>query len=342
MIRVLLLVVLPFAALADPLRIATFNTELSRDGPGLLLRDITRGDKQVDAVVAVLVESRPDIVALQGIDWDLDGMTLSALTDALSQAGLSYTHSFAEQPNSGLETALDLDGDGRTQGPGDAQGWGEFTGQAGLAVLSRYPIARDEVRSFTDLLWRDLPGATLPQVDKTPFPSAQAQKVQRLSSTAHWVVPIDTPQGRVDLMTFHATPPVFDGPEDRNGLRNRDEIRLWQLLLDGALGDPPSAHFVIAGDVNIDPERGDGRKEAIHNLLADPRLQDPKPRSPAGTLATVEWKGLGEMRVDYVLPSVTWQVLDAGVYWPAEETPGRDQAETASRHRLVWVDLVRN
>ena len=37
---------------ADQIRIAYFQTELSRDGPGLLLRDLMRGeDPQVEAVI---------------------------------------------------------------------------------------------------------------------------------------------------------------------------------------------------------------------------------------------------------------------------------------------------
>ncbi len=338
MIRALVLLLLPFAAQAETLRIASYNTELGREGPGLLLRDIRRNDPQVRAVIEVLTATRPDIVALQGIDWDLDGLALSALAEALKDSGLSYPYSFAEQPNSGIETTLDLDGDGKTGGPGDAQGWGRFSGQDGMAVLSRYPIAADGMRSYSRMLWRDLPGARLPLADGAPFPSAQAQALQRLSSTAHWVIPIDTPGGRLDLMTFHATPPVFDGPEDRNGLRNRDEVRFWSLLLSGTLGPAPSGRFVIAGDANLDPNRGEGRKEAIRDLLAHPRIQDPQPVDAAGSATTVTWKGVGDMRVDYVLPSADWQIRDAGVFWPAP--PGREAVATASRHRLVWVDLA--
>ncbi|WP_120631653.1 endonuclease/exonuclease/phosphatase family protein [Ruegeria sp. EL01] len=340
MIRSLVLCLLPFAAQADVIRVATFNTELSRKGPGLLLRDIQRDDAQVQAVVAVLVAAQPDIVALQGFDWDMDGLALTALSEKLRESGLDFPHHFAAQPNSGLESGLDLDGDGRTQGPGDSQGWGLFTGHGGLAVLSKHEILRSDIQDFSDLLWRDLPGAELPTVKGEPFPSNKAQAAQRLSSTGHWVVPIATPIGRLSLMTFHASPPVFDGPEDRNGLRNRDEIRLWSLLMNGDLGPMPEARFVVAGDANLDPDQGDGRKDAIRSLLANPHLQDPQQRGAAGALTTVHWKAVGQMRVDYVLPSVDLKVVDAGVFWPAPGTDLRDSAESASRHRLVWVDVT--
>ncbi|WP_171136456.1 MULTISPECIES: endonuclease/exonuclease/phosphatase family protein [unclassified Ruegeria] len=341
MIRSLTLLLLPFAAQAEAIRVASFNTELSREGPGLLLKDIQRQDPQVAAIVAVLVETRPDVVALQSIDWDLDGLAVQALIDALGSDGLSYPHWFSAQPNSGMATDLDMDGDGRMQQPGDAQGWGRFTGNGGLAVLSRHPIQTEDIRDFSDLLWKDLPGATLPTQDGMPFPSAQAQEIQRLSSSAHWIVPIDTPLGRINLLTYHATPPVFDGPEDRNGLRNRDETRLWSLLLDGEFGEPPTVPFVIAGDANLDPNAGDGHRQAMRDLLEHPKLQDPLPTTPEGDIATVEWKAVGEMRVDYVLPSTDWTVLDAGVHWPAPDTAPGDAARAASRHRLVWVDLTK-
>ena len=305
----------------------------------------------------MIAAARPDVIALQGVDYDLDGAALSALAGALARAGLDYPHRFAGPPNSGRRSGLDLDGDGRADGPRDAQGYGRFTGQGGMAVLSRYPIAAEAMRDFTPLLWADLPGATLPALDGKPFPSAAAQAVQRLSSVAHWDLPVETPQGRLHLLTFHATAPVFDGPEDRNGLRNRDELRLWPLYLDRELGPEPPGRFVLLGDANLDPADGEGRHEAIRALLADPRLQDPRPQSSGAQAAadpghrgdpaldTVDWEGPGNLRVDYVLPAAGLKVQAAGVLWPepggSESGVGAETVARASRHRLVWVDLGR-
>ncbi len=338
----LLLILAAGTGWAETLRIATFNTELSRGGPGLLLRDISRGnDPQVDAVVDVIASAQPDVLALQGIDWDHEGKALAALAMRLAGQGLDYPYRISLQPNSGLPppAPLDMDGNGKTGEPRDNQGYGRFRGQGGIALLSRLPADHDGIRDFSSLLWQDLPGALLPQhPDGSPFPSAGAQAVQRLSATAHWLVPLLLPDGRrLNMMTFHATPPLFDGPEDRNGRRNHDEIRLWQMLLDGAIGPAPEPPFVIAGDANLDPELGEGRKQAIRNLLSDPRLQDARPQSPRGGTATVEWESAGRMRVDYVLPSAGLTVTASGVVWPdGQDTP----AATASRHRLVWVDLL--
>ncbi|MHA6264767.1 endonuclease/exonuclease/phosphatase family protein [Arenibacterium sp. CAU 1754] len=342
-------------AWAETLRIATYNTELSRKGPGLLLRDLQRGsDPQIAAVVAVIARNRPDVLAVQGFDWDHDGTALSAFARALKGAGIDYRHRFALRPNSGLATDLDLDGDGKLGGPGDAQGFGAFSGQGGIAVLSHFPILAGQARDFGTLLWRDAPGANLPvHPDGSPFPSAAVQSVQRLSSTGHWLVPISLPNGQtLTLMTFQAGPPVFDGPEDRNGRRNHDEILLWRSILDGALGPAPAGRFVLAGGANLDPFDSDGRQAAIRALLDDPRLRDPAPRSDGAKLApdqghsgdnaldTVDWQGPGRLRVDYVLPSADWHVAGAGVDWPAPGSDHHDIVSAASRHRLVWVDLA--
>lgn len=342
-------------AIADTVRVATFNTELQRDGPGLFLRDIERGhDPQLAAVADVIARVSPHILALQGIDWDHDGTALAAFAKTLSAAGADYPHRFSMRPNTGMTTGFDLNGDGRLGEPEDAQGFGAFSGQGGLAVLSRYPILADQVQDFSDVLWRDLPGALLPTYqDGSPFPSAEVQAVQRLSTTAHWALPISLPDGRVlTLLSFHATPPVFDGQEDRNGRRNHDEIRFWQLYLDGIFGAAPTDRFVIAGDANLDPFDSDGRRDAIGALLTDPRLQDPAPASRGAATApdqghdgpngtdTVDWDGPGRLRVDYVLPSADWTVAGSGVFWPAPGEDGHEAALSASRHRLVWVDIV--
>jgi len=331
-----------------------FATELSRKGPGLLLRDILKGeDAQVAAVAAVIARANPDVLLLTGVDWDHGGATLSALADVLAQHTAPYPHHYGPKPNTGMPTGLDLDGDGRTWRARDAQGWGLFTGQGGLALLSRFPLQRGEAMDYTALLWKDAPDAELPRAaDGSAFYSAEARAVQRLSTTGHWTIPLHLPSGsRLTVMAFAATPPVFDGPEDRNGLRNAAEILIWPHILDGALGPAPTPPFVLLGTANLDPVDGEGRHAAIRALLADPRLQDPAPRGAGPpsdpthrgphALDTADWPedGPGNLRVDYVLPSAGIEVLDAGILWSPAGTPEAEQEQAASRHRLVWVDL---
>lgn len=342
-------------AAAESLRLAFFATELGRKGPGLLLRDIQSGtDPQAEAVAAVIAAAGPDVIALSGIDYDADLRALAALAERVAAAGGgAYPHRFALPPNSGLQTGIDLDGDGRAGGPGDAQGWGRFAGAGALAILSRLPPAVEEVADLSALRWADLPGSLIEGAGLTP----EAREVQRLSSTGHWQVPALLPDGRrLTLLLWSATPPVFDGPEDRNGRRNHDEAALWLRHLDGALAlPPPAAPFVLLGNANLDPADGDGRREALAALLADPRLQDPKPAGDGGRAAanpghagdpasdTVDWPenpGPGNLRVVYLLPSAGLAVTGSGVFWPGPDDPLAATVARASRHRLVWVDLA--
>lgn len=330
-------------AWAGTLRIATYNSELKRDGPGLLLRDLMRGDAQVDAVAQVIAEVAPDILLLQNVDYDIELRALDALRGLIADKGQDYPTIFALMPNSGMATGLDLDGDGRWGEPEDSQGYGAFTGQGGMAILSRWPVDLEAVQDFSALLWRDLPDALLPTHDDgTPFPSAEVQGVLRLADVAQWAVPVQHDSGVITLLAFHANPPVFDGPEDRNGRRNHDQLRFWQHYLDGAFGAAPKDRFLLLGDANQDPDRGEGIKAGIRGLLADPRIQDVQPLRPEGEPreATVHWPRVTppKMRVSYVLPSRDWTVVASGVHLPVDGAAAQ-QAKTASRHSIVWVDL---
>lgn len=322
-------------------RVATYHTDLRRDGPGLLLRDILSGrDPQVEALAQVVATLAADVIVLQRVDHDAGLVAAHALRDAIGAAGWYYPHVFARPPNSGVPTGLDMDGDRRLGRARDAQGFGRFRGAGGMLILSRHPIAKDEVRDFTGLLWRDLPQAQLPRRDGAPFPSAEAQAVQRLSSVAHWVVPVDLPAGRISLLTWHAAAPSFEGRARQNTLRNHDETRLWSLVLEGWRGPVPG-HPVVLGVANVDPEDGSGMRGALDDLIRAPQVQPLAPQGHAGA-ATVDWSGLGlgQRRVSYILPAADLRVAASGVFWPAPDDPMAGPVSRASRHRPVWADLV--
>lgn len=344
------LLLLPNALFAqDILRVATWNAELSRKGPGLLIRDISSNkDAQISSALAHISLVDPDVILLTGIDTDFDGHTARALAAALSQAGAEYPFVFSRISNAGFATARDLDKDGRWGEAQDAQSYGAFHGQGGLVLLSRLPIEMEAVHDFSTLLWRDLPNARLPDA----YFDTQDLDVLRVSSTNHWDVPVSWGGQRLNLLAFYATTPVFDGDEDRNGWRNADEVAVWLHYLDGQLEAPaPTGAFVLLGDANLDPNDGDGHRDQMQKLLADPRLQDPAPRSRfAASIAndthvgdaaldTANWSDPvpGNLRVDYVLPSSDLNVVDTGVAW--SDAKGKEEA--LFRHGLVWVDISR-
>jgi hypothetical protein len=250
----------------------------------------------------------------------------------------------ALRPNTGVPTGRDLDRNGQLGEPRDAQGWGRFAGEGGIAVLSRLPIGQD-IRDFSGFLWADLPGNLMPEDDP-------ARDLQRLHTTGAYEVPIELKGGKsLRLLVFYASPPVFDGPEDRNGRRNHDEAAFWLRLLEGGLPmPPPDRPFVILGQTSLDPMDGEGRPQALRGLLAHPALQDPQPRGDHGrvdpgqagdaALDTALYDGLGGLRVSVILPSADLMVRDAAVLWPPDSDPMAATRAAASRHSPIWVDLA--
>jgi hypothetical protein len=312
------------------------------------LRDIDRGtDPQVAAIRQIIASLDADILVLTGFDHDSGLHALSALAGQLAADGHAYPHLFALNGNNGLPTGFDVDGDGRTLEPEDAMGWGRFPGAGGSAILSRLPILSAEAQDFAPFLWRDLPQSLIPP---TTDPGLAA--LQRLSSHGHWQVPVTLPRGqRLDLLIWHATPPAFDGPDDRNGRRNHDEAAFWLHLLAGRLPFPaPPGPVVLLGDANLDPVDGDGRPNALRALLTHPMLQDLAPQGSHGRtdpgqqgdarLDTALYTRLGGLRLDYILPDRRLQVIAAGVLWPAAEDPLLVLLDAASHHRPVWVDIA--
>lgn len=361
-------------------RIATFNASLNRGEEGQLLKDLATGeDAQIRAVAEVIQINNPDVLLINEFDWDEGGRGVDLFRRnylEVPQHGntpVYYPYAFTAPVNTGVPTGIDLNGDGKADGPDDAYGFGLFPGQYGMVILSRFPILTEQVRTFQKLLWKDMPGNLIPE----SYYSPQAIDVLRLSSKSHWDVPIRIGARTVHILAAHPTPPSFDGPEDRNGRRNNDEIRLWADYITPGLasrwivddegvrgGLNPSERFVILGDYNSDPVDGDSWPGAINQLLDHPRVRDPKPTS-AGAVAAAEAQGgvnakhLGEpcydtadfpdepspgnLRVDYVLPSKNMQVTSSAVFWPAPGQPGSEltgeEPFPTSDHRLVRIDV---
>lgn len=340
---------------AVDLRVATYNVSLSADfEAGALPVALEAGLPRAHELATVIQRVRPDVLVLNELNWDAEGRALDLLADRYlgvdhgTARALVYPYRLQPTCNTGVDAGLDLDGDGARGLPGDAHGFGRYPGQYCLALLSRHPIDREGVRTFQRLVWSSMPEARLP----TEFYAPEAREILRLSSKTHAIVPVDVGPRPLHLLLAHPTPPVFDGPEDRNGLRNFDEIRLWVEILDGggpwltddagrAGGLEAGASFVVAGDHNADPEGGDSRPRAIGQLLEHPRVRaEPIPVSAGALEASGDADLTSDfgLRVDYVLPSVDLEVLGSGVFWPARAEADAKLVQ-GSDHRLVWVDL---
>ena len=349
------------------IRIATFNVALNRKDNGQLVRDLKAGDEQAKKIATIVQLVAPDILLANEVDYS-DGEAakllqekyfLKAQSNELKSQGNSLVHVFTAPVNTGVNSGLDLNLNGRTADSDDAWGYGAFPGQYGMAVYSRFPISEKEVRSFRMFRWSQMPNAKRPKwIDKGTgtekfFHSDEVWAKLRLSSKSHWDVPIQIGNTKLHVIASHPTPPVFDGVEDRNGCRNHDEIRLIRdyvggtadgnyIVDDAGKSGPLSADacFVILGDLNSDPMDGSGISQGIMDLLGSPRVHSAFVPASDGAAQASRLQGKanqkhkgnaandtgdfndnepGNLRVDFVLPSSNCKVINGGVFWPTAE-----------------------
>jgi Endonuclease/Exonuclease/phosphatase family len=367
---VVALTLVPAAAAASPqteVRFATYNLSLNRPQQGMLRDHLANPDvddvfrRQAKNVAEVIQRVQPDVVLINEFDFDPEAARLFARNFlAVSQNGApaaTYRHWFVAPSNTGIATGFDLNNNGvavTTPGaPGygdDAFGFGAFPGQFGMVVYSKYPILYDQIRTFQLFKWKDMPGNLMP----VPFYSSEEVAILRLSSKSHWDVPINVKGEKVHFLVAHPTPPVFDGPEDRNGRRNFDEIRFWadyitpgrsSYIYDDAGtfgGLAVGERFVIAGDQNSDPLDGDSIPGAIQQLITSPLVNTSVTPESAGAVEASALQGganlthksdprfdtadfadgaPGNLRADYVLPSASIPIVGSGVFWPVRSDP---------------------
>lgn len=287
--------------------------------------------------------------------------------------GITFPHKFTAPCNTGIPTGLDLDKDGIVSGEAnvgsrnygtDCYGFGTYPGQYSMGLYSKYPIDTDKVRTFQKFLWKDLPDHHMPP----GYYDEEAVAIFRLSSKSHWDVPVEVNGKTINLFLSHPTPPSFDGEEDRNGRRNFDELKFWAHYIDndsalyddnnikgGYSGNSP---FLIAGDLNAS-RHSDTRFEymtAIDQLINHSKIQD----SGKWLVSRGGWEGRVKgppdywerntakfgndyrMQIDYLLPGKNIKITKGGVFWPSEskDPDGNSLADSASDHRLVWLDIV--
>jgi len=254
----------------------------------------------------------------------------------------------------------------------DALGFGAFPGQHAIALFSKYPILDSQIRSFQLFKWKDMPGNLLTNdAALSAYYSADEQNALRLSSKNHLDVPIEINGQVIHFLLSHPTPPVFDSAEDRNGKRNHDEIRFWRDYITPGGGNyiyddaghggglAAGASFLILGDMNADPIDGDSFDHPVDQLLSSPlinishtpeSLGGPQQallqgRNNNGQLANPAYDtgdfndfGPGNLRSDYILPSIDLPILDSGIFWPVN-SDALFPLVSASDHRLVYVTI---
>lgn len=368
----------------ENLRVATFNVSMealnyvervSGQSPKVTGNELTQALKnnaqQIRNIAEIIQRINPDIILLNEFDRTKDHQSNLQYfikhylnKSQHGQAAIDYPFVYQGKVNTGVKIDADLNNDGKlNQSPADTHGFGYFEGHFGMALLSKYPIDEEAIRTFQLFKWHHMPNALKPITPSTkqPWYSDQVWKELRLSSKSHWDIPIKVNDTVVHVLASHPTPPVFDGPEDRNGKRNHDEIRFWvdyindeqaQYIYDDSGkngGLHPNQTFVVLGDLNASNIEGDAINTSINALLTHEKIQDSSPISSGGDLHKLNNKNskyhtaYWGMRADYVLPSRHgFTILDSGVFWPKKEDATyrliKDR-KASSDHRLVWVDL---
>ena len=303
-------------------RFATFNASLNRNSADELITDLSTPDnEQAKAVAEIIQRTNPDVLLLNEFDYDKNGDAIANFKKnylEVSQNGIDpvdYPYIYFAPSNTGIPSGFDLNNDGTVGGGNDAFGFGNFPGQFGMVLLSKYPIVSDEIRTFQNFLWKDMPNGFLtddPSIDNPDtevnenlngYYSPEEIEVLRLSSKSHWDVPINVDGEIIHVLASHPTPPVFDAEEDRNGKRNHDEIRFWSDYVTTGKGDyiydddgnsgglKSSEKFVIMGDQNADPNDGDSRDNAILQLLDNPLVNTTFTPSSKGGVEAAERQG---------------------------------------------------
>jgi endonuclease/exonuclease/phosphatase family metal-dependent hydrolase len=339
-------------------------------------------NEQLLAAAEIIYRIRPDVLVINEIDHDIDALqagqdiTLNArrFNDTYlnqGEAPLDYQYTYAAPCNTGFLAGKDFDNNGKVATDedrgsrdhgGDCYGYGAYPGQYSMAILSRFPLETENARTFQKFLWKDLPDNLLPR----EWYSDDEIEIFRLSSKSHWDIPVRIGKQTIHLLVSHPTPPVFDGPEDRNGRRNYDEIRMWihyinndSVMMDDAGirgGLAENDGFIIVGDLNAAPQgdKLETGQRAIDQLLQHPLINDCGPLLVSeGALdgqepgppkyierRTAGWAGRG-LRIDHLLPSRDLEVVDGGVFWPDTtiDAVGAALAKQASDHRLIWLDI---
>ncbi|MCF3098365.1 endonuclease/exonuclease/phosphatase family protein [Aeromonas australiensis] len=319
---------------ADPMvRFATFNLSFDRTAAGMLTGELALTRTEQDALLARLAEgslsgatetkaknvqqirnvaeiiqrTRPDVFLLNEFDNDGKGEStadLKAFNDNyLAHAqhaevtAISYPVLQNLATNTGLMSGYDLNLDGKVNsGPDDAWGFGNYHGQYAMAVMSKYPIDTQQIRTFQKFKWKDMPGEQNPIIDdcnnpKVKIPASRqcgdawyddaAWQQFPLSSKNHADVPVrvktDKGEEVIHFLISHPTPPIFGNAARHNVKHNRAEVAFWNDYVKGLGymtddkgtkgGLAKNAKFVIAGDLNADPLTGDGDLTAIQALL---------------------------------------------------------------------------
>lgn len=374
----------------ESLRVATVNAGLSEDEEGALAERLEGGQDEAAQMLARNIQkTRPDVLLITDIDTDTHVADIFkdqylAEAQADGEAGskdlspLDYRYVYAASTNAGVQSGADLNGNGSTGDAGDAFGVGHFEGQRSMILYSRYPIKQDEVRTFNDLIWSELPGNSL----DTEKYSKLVRSVLPLNSTSLWDVPLDVDGETVHVVATGLTP---DQGEGADADRRLDQLRFLNMYLSdsdelrdltddaGAYGGlEQEANAVVLGalgpdleslDENVGQKRQDAAEE-LETFLDSGELDVAKPSSAGAQceddaspqirtildfVCATQYAtriGGGTSRSDYVAAANGSTVSKSGIEAAMsravaeKSSAGTSSASSAGARRMVWADVT--
>ncbi len=128
-----------------------------------MLNDLSTPDNpQAQNVAEIIQITRPDFLALLAFDFDESGQALELFQEnylAQSQNGadpITYPYTYVFSSNTGVLSGVDFNNDENVALPLDAFGFGFFPGQFAFAILSKYEILEEEIRTCQNFRWVDM------------------------------------------------------------------------------------------------------------------------------------------------------------------------------------------
>ena len=232
------------AAPSADVRFATFNASLNRSAAGQLVERPVQPAATTSAVARRATSPRsssapdPDVLLINEFDFDADGRRRDLFRDnflAVSQNGapadrlpvllhraVEHRHPVGLRPRQqrGTDRRPATTRSASASSPASSAWW---SSRSTRSTRRRAHVPELPVEGHAGRPAARRPGHAEP----ADWYSPEELDVFRLSSKSHWDVPIQVGGKTVHFLVSHPTPPVFDGPEDRNGTRNHDEIRFW-------------------------------------------------------------------------------------------------------------------
>jgi len=318
-------------------------------------------DEKARAAASIIRAHAPDILSIDEIQYDypdtpdpgLPGTGLNARRFADTfLADLGYRYDWMTPGNAGVRSGFEA--------PYETIGFARFPGEYGTALLSRFPIRAAEAVSFRRFLWRDLPENRLADLNeslrargKPPVPDGFPLFDKDVSD-----VPVEIDGRMIHVIVAHTAPPVY---ERHNVARNADHLRFLDTFvagrpLPGIRPLDPEAPFVLIGDLNCDPEDGEGDAEAIRRLIENPRILAFFPEGSGSRGANprrntflagggvpnppLDFNVL-QLQLDYILPSKHFANPRGLVHWPdvRSQKDALMVARRASDHFFLMVEV---